>query len=219
MKILSLLLSMLLVGCRTVAPTPALLPAAPAAVSPPPQVVTATAPPVLVLEQRVRQQGQIIEALISQNDALTAKLTASRSEPPPTAVVASVTPTVAAATAPSAEPASVPLAPPEAATVPNAEGLIDLAAVGATKPGEPVNPFAVRTVPPESVREIKLQVGGIIAGPVACAVINDRLVRAGDSIESFAVERIDSNAVVLRHDHRRLRLPVSGKPVRVRMPL
>jgi type II secretory pathway component PulC len=69
------------------------------------------------------------------------------------------------------------------------------------------------------MREVSLQVGGIAAGPMACAVINDRLVQVGEIIESLAVERIEPDAVLLRHSGKLLRLPVAEKPTRVRLPL
>ena len=82
-----------------------------------------------------------------------------------------------------------------------------------------MNPFTVRTVPPEAMREVTLHVGGIVAGPIPCAVVNDRLVQVGELIESLAVERIEADAVLLRHSGRLLRLPVSEKSTRVRLPL
>ena len=94
-----------------------------------------------------------------------------------------------------------------------------MAFVVSEKPGEPVNPFTVRTVPPEAMREVTLHVGGIVAGPMACAVINDRLVQVGEIIESLAVERIEADAVLLRHSGRLLRLPVAENSTRVRLPL
>jgi hypothetical protein len=169
------------------------------------------------LEPKLRQQGQYIEALISQNDALTAKITtASSSVPtPPTVVPLPPEPV------PLPRPATVsPTLPPEPTLTPNADNVIDLVAfVVSEKPGEPVNPFTVRTVPPEAMREVTLHVGGIVAGPMACAVINDRLVQVGEIIESLAVERIEADAVLLRHSGRLLRLPVAEKSTRVRLPL
>jgi len=175
------------------------------------------APTTSGLELKVRQQAQYIEALISQNDALTAKLAARNASPP--SAVSSVT------FAPEPAPVS---RPPVAATpvsaeptlTPNADNVIDLvAAIVTEKSGEPVNPFTVRTVPPEAMREVGLQVGGIVAGPLASAVVNDRLVQVGEFVESLAVERIETDAVLLRHSGKLLRLPVAEKAVRVRLPL
>lgn len=231
MKLLLLALAMALAGCHS-APTPTVLPApAKPAVSVQPApaltpVVPASAPGGL--EQKVRQQAQFIEALISQNDALAAKLAAASGPLPPPATVTSQS------TPPPPEPAPAPLAqspsaalalpspplPPEPTLTPNADNVIDLVAVVvAEKSGEPVNPFTVRTVPAESTREVTLQVGGIVAGPIACAIVNDRLVQVGELIESLAIERIEANAVLLRHSGRLLRLPVADKPTRVRLPL
>ena len=137
--------------------------------------------------------------------------------------LASCSNVVPPAPAPAPPPRPVPVSPtlpPEPTLTPNADNVIDLVAfVVSEKPGEPVNPFTVRTVPPEAMREVTLHVGGIVAGPMACAVINDRLVQVGEIIESLAVERIEADAVLLRHSGRLLRLPVAEKSTRVRLPL
>jgi hypothetical protein len=171
------------------------------------------------LDLKIRQQAQYIEALISQNDALAAKLAATNIATPPLAAVIPLPPE------PTSMPRPAPLAPSlptpaEPFLTPNADNVIDLAAFVVTaKPGEPVNPFTVRAVPPESMREVTVHVGGIVAGPVACAIINDRLVQLGETVESLVVERIEADAVFLRHSGRLLRLPVSEKTTRVRLPL
>lgn len=209
-----------LAGCQST-PAPSVLPAPTkpvAAINPAPIVPLAVpAPATFGLEQKIRQQAQYIEALISQNDALTAKLTAANGATPPPPTVIPLPPTAA----PLPRPAQMPPPPPSEPTLtPNADNVIDLVAfVVAEKPGEPVNPFTVRTVPPDAMREVTLHVGGIVTGPMACAVINDRLVQVGEIIESLAVERIEADAVLLRHSGRLLRLPVAEKSIRVRLPL
>lgn len=220
MKFLLVSIMIGLAGCQS-RPAPSVLPAPTkpqAALHPAPIVPVAVPAPVSTgLEQRNRQQAQYIEALISQNDALTAKLTGANgaTPPPPTVIPLPTTP----ARPPRPAQASPP-PPSEPTLAPNADNVIDLAAfVVAEKPGEPVNPFAVRTLPPEAMREVTLHVGGIVAGPMACAVINDRLVQVGEIIESLAVERIEVDAVLLRHSGRLLRLPVAEKATRVRLPL
>lgn len=249
MKHLLILFVIALAGCQS-APTPTLLPvpAKPAVPDQPPPALppAAPAPASAVLEQKIRQQAQYIEALISQNDALTAKLAAQTSaapatsplEPAATAVLDPSPPQLAPSISP-AEPAPPPPSfalpaepsvpppptpslalPPEPTLSPNADNVLDLVAVViGEKSGEPVNPFTVRTVPPEAMREVSLHLGGIVAGPNACAIINDRLIQEGDVIESLAVERIETNAVFLRHSGRLLRLPVAEKATRVRLPL
>jgi hypothetical protein len=175
------------------------------------------APSTTGLEQKVRQQAQYIEALISQNEALTAKLAATNASPPST--TSSVTPPPEPAPV-SRPPVTTSPVSAEPTLTPNADNVIDLvAAIVTEKSGEPVNPFTVRTVPPEAMREVSLQVGGIVAGPMACAVVNDRLVQVGEIVESLAVERIEPDAVLLRHSGKLLRLPVAEKAIRVRLPL
>jgi hypothetical protein len=108
----------------------------------------------------------------------------------------------------------------ESILAPNAEGLIDLTGTGRAGPAdEPVNPFAVRTIPADQTREITLKVGGIILGATPSALVNNRLVQAGDRVEAFAVERIESDAVLVRAGAHLLRLPVSTVPARVRLAL
>jgi hypothetical protein len=210
-----------LAGCQS-RPAPSVLPAPTKPVarinplSPPP--VMALAPVSTGHEPKIRQQAQYIEALISQNDALTAKLAAaSRTPPPPIVIPLQPEPTPLPRPAPVPPPLPLPAEP---TLTPNADNVIDLAAAVVTaKPGEPVNPFTVRAVPPDAVREVTLHVGGTISGPIACAVIDDRIVQVGETIESLLVERIEASTVFLRHSGRLLRLPVSEKAIRVRLPL
>ena len=106
----------------------------------------------------------------------------------------------------------------EQARVPNADGLIDLTAVAAGT-GDDVNPFAVRHLPAEAVREVTLNVHGIIGGDVPCALINERTFQVGEQVESFAVVRIEPESVLLRLDDQLIRLPVNPTPARVRFAL
>lgn len=106
----------------------------------------------------------------------------------------------------------------EPARVPNADGLIDLTAVAAAT-GDDVNPFAVRHLPAEAVREVTLHVHGIIGGDVPCALINERTFQVGESVESFAVVRIEPESVLLRLDDQMIRVPVNSTPARVRFAL
>jgi hypothetical protein len=164
------------------------------------------------MERRLRLQAQYIEALLSQNETLTAQVASDR-EAKPASLPAAPNMTSPATPPIQSSPASSYLAP-------NADGVIDLAAaVMATKSDEPVNPFAIRSINPKTVREVTLQVSGIVAVPARCAVINGRLLQAGDMTESLTVERIDPEAVVFAHAAQRLRVPVGKAAVRVRLPL
>jgi hypothetical protein len=214
MKILTLVSVILLAGCQTVKePTPLPRPAPPETV-PAARTVAAVAPAVvpvpMTVDPRVKRQAQMIEALINQNEALTAKLAAKKpaeASPPQDSIP--VQPVAKAA-----PPAEV-----EHTIAPNAEGVIDLVAL---KPGPEqgeTNPFVVRTEPKEGGREITLHVSGIIMGATPCALINERLVQGGEIVESLSVERIESDAVLFRLGEHRLRVPVAEKSVRVRLPL
>jgi hypothetical protein len=215
MKYFLLSVLFVLAGCQ-VAPSvpPSLLPARPV-VAPQPAAVAPVAPGAPDLAAKVRHQTQYIEALLSQIEALKSGLP-SKTMP---SIPATGGPTIPLAVNPP--PAVAPVGPrvaaEEPALVPNADGVIDLTAT-TTKAGEPVNPFAVRAAPEGAGREVLVHVSGLIAGPKPCAVVNERLVETGDSVEPFRVERIDPEAVLLRLGERRLRLPLSDKPVRVRLP-
>lgn len=128
---------------------------------------------------------------------------------------------VATQVQPAAPPRALPLAPslPEIpAIAPNADGVIDLSVV-ARDPSEEANPFAVRAAEQETSREIALAVGGLIHGAAPCALINGRSVEPGETIESLTVVRLEPDAVLFQHAGRYLRVPVTDKPVRVRLPL
>lgn len=223
MKFFLLLLSLFLTACRT--PRSAPLPALPTKSAPEPRAIASAPPPTP--DPKLQEQAQLIDALISQNDALTAQIatlaTSSRTpaatptpEPiPPTTAPAEIHPPPAAPAVPPAAPTSDP-----SLLVPNADGVIDLAAVAlAQSSSEPINPFAVRSVPADRVREVTLRIAGLVGGERPCAVVNDRRVQAGDHIESLAVERIEPDAVVFTYGEHRLRLPVAESPTRVRLPL
>lgn len=198
-------LGLLFAGCQS-APQPVVPPASPPVVPAP----TTEQPPQVVRQRRH------IEALIAQNEALANRVRELETQPKPVAATVSPAPNPvpSAAGAPATTSAPEPTAEP--ALVPNAEGLLDLTAV---RTGDESNPFAVRTLPPESVREVSLRVGGIVRGPSPCALLNGRTVQAGDRIESLEVVRIEAAAVLLRHGAELLRLPLTEKPVRVRLPL
>lgn len=221
------LLLLPLCGCRTAAPVAMLPTPTPIASGRPQPPVSAIVPiplahpMITVPDQKSRKQAQLIEALINQNDALTARLTAMQGVP---TVAAAGPETIAAAASPSPVASVAPPIPvlvaADSTISPNAEGVIDLAAIEhAGSADEPVNPFAVRTMPGDKSREVSLLVGGIILGGVPCAVVNERLVQAGDSFEGFAVEHIESGAVILRFGSHRLRLPISTVATRVKLPL
>ncbi|MFA5263733.1 MAG: general secretion pathway protein GspB [Opitutaceae bacterium] len=214
--IFGLLCFALVTGCHTPAPA-TLLPLPPKSAPEPRPIATPPAPKLPPPpELKTKQQAQLIEALISQNEALTEKLAALAVAAPKAEPVTTLPPVVE--TAPNIPSDGTPTN--ESYIVPNADGVIDLAAVAlANTAGEPTNPFALRSVATEKTRELTLQLGGIIVGANPCAVMNGRIVQRGDTVESLAVERIEQDAVILSHGEYRLRLPVAEKPVRVRLAL
>lgn len=222
MKIILLLLLVTLCGCRTPAPVATLpVPPPPVPVRPPPVPMAATMQPArpatATPDPKSRQQAQLIEALINQNDALTARLATLQAAPAVAAKVAA--PALSLPVVPAAVPVPAPAAA-EPTIAPNAEGVIDLAAIEqAGSATEPVNPFAVRTAASEKTREVSLLVGGIILGKTPCAMVNGRLVQAGETFDGFEIERIEPGAVIVRSGTHRLRLPVSTEPTRVKLAL
>lgn len=228
---LDLLLALTLVtvtGCQS-APRPAPIPVA----APAPLVA-----PSLDLQEKALRQQQHIQALIAQNEALLARVRELETPPPapppvlvpavlPPAILqplTAVTPAVDAAppkTPPVPPVPPVPAPPPvETAILPNADGVIDLTALlTRTSDGEDVNPFAVRSLPADAIREVMLHVQGVVGGEAPCALINQRAVQAEQNIESLTLVGIEPNAVLVRHAGHLLRLPVAEKPVRIRLPL
>ena len=220
-----------LAGCQS-APSRTVAPKAPAQLTPVPS---------LDLQEKSLRQQQQIQALIAQNDALHSRvreLEAPRPEPmpeplpPPVAIlepVLSLPASPAAATRPrEPEPAPAvaatapPVTPPpgEPAILPNADGVIDLVALlTPVREGDEVNPFAVRTLPADAVREVALHVQGVIHGTSPCALINRRAVLPGETAESLTVTGVEMDAVLIRHAGLLLRLPVAEKAVRIRLPL
>ncbi|MDP1581237.1 MAG: hypothetical protein Q8M02_13260 [Candidatus Didemnitutus sp.] len=191
---------LLLSGCQAV-PPPAKVVSPVATVQPVPAAPT--------VDPLIRQRRHI-EALMAQNDALTARV---RELEMPHEPVAPVPETVVAAEPVAPAPAVHRV--PEPALLPNADGVLDLT-VGPAD--DETNPFAVRTTGPEAVRELTLKLGGLVHGPVSCAIVNGRTVQAGDRIESLEVVRIETAAVLLRHGSDLLRLPLNDQPVRLRLP-
>jgi hypothetical protein len=187
--------------------------------SAPPVAVRPVAPPVapsLDWQERTLRQGQQIRALIAQNDALHSRVRELETVPP--APMPVVPPMVTETKAPE-----VAVAEPEDTTsmlAPNGAGVIDLVAVlTKSEAGSEVNPFAVRSVPAEAVREVELHVSGLIRGAKPCALVNGRTVSPGGSVETFTLIRLDATGVIFRQGAHLLRLPVSETPVRVRLPL
>jgi hypothetical protein len=211
MKRFPLLICLGLAGCQTAVPLPPPPRPAPAMR---PVVVNPAKPAEDGPELKLRRQAQYIDALISQNEALVAKLAA----PPATPAVAAVT--VRPEPALSAPVNLAALEPAGEWLTPNADGVIDLTAVATDAAvGESVNPFAVRTSAAGGAREVTLRVSGIVAGKTPCAVINDRVVQANEMIEVLTVERIEAESVCLRYAGQRVRVPVSDQAVKVKLPL
>lgn len=220
MKFLPFLAFALLAGCQTAAPVPPLPTPVRVAPAQPPAAAPVAPPPVAPVapDLRSRQQAQLIEALISQNDALVAQLAARGNS---AAATLAEPPSAPDATPAVPAPVTGPVLPSDDdALAPNADGIIDLAASAATPAavGDPVNPFAVRAVPGPT-REVSLVVGGVILGAAPCALVNKRLVQAGDRVESFLVEQVEAGGVLLRYNAHRLRLPVSPQPTRIKLAL
>lgn len=186
MRVELLMLSMLLAGCQT----------QPAPVSPP--VPTEPVPTLEQQEHALRREQQL-RALVAHADALEAQVKElGRTKPceAPSKVVE--------------KPIASNRSAPRAAVGPNAEGVIDLTAAV----GEAGNPFAIRVVPADAVREANLRVTGLIAG--RCALVNGRTIEVGESIESFQLVEVEPGAIVLQRESHVLRLPVGPKATRVR---
>lgn len=205
---------LILAGCQTAAPVQPPVAAKPLAESRP--VAVAPSDSNSALAQKIRQQAQYIDALISRNEALTAKLANGANSPAPAHALSTIEP---AATVTPVVPPSFPEAPLEM-VAPNADGVIDLTAAPAdAKSTDNVNPFAIRTAGSGPVREVTLRVSGLLGGKTPCAIINDRLVQVNEAVETLTVERIGEDWVCLQFNGQRLRVPVSDQSVKVKLPL
>jgi hypothetical protein len=211
MKFLPVVLVLGCAGCAS----PKLLPlpqpsAEPRALVTVPAVDRPVLPPVpAAAEAKLRQQTQLIEALLSQNDALRAQANAAAVPPAGPAVPATLAAPPAAPAAPMAAPV------PESFLMPNAEGVIDLAAVGTAGAEGPVNPFAVRTAAADP-HEIVLHLQGIVAGEPPCALVNDRLLGIGEAVETLTLTRIGTDALYFQSGNFSLKVPVTGQPAKIR---
>ncbi len=118
----------------------------------------------------------------------------------------------------AAGPVSVPVeltVDPEPATMPNADGLIDLTTIDAPANKE-VNPFAVRVTPDKPPRTIEVRITGILAGAKPAAIINGLLLEPGATVEGLILQRIEPAAVILTLGRHRLRVPLASEPIRIR---
>ena len=204
----------------------------------PPAGTTRETPPSGDAEKLTRQR-QWIEALMAQNDALTARLgTLERdaANVPQPAAAAPTNPATAEGAAPKppapppptaapvnpvAPPSSIVATPPAAEApseatpllVPNADGMIDTTVLNT--PGNPPNPFAVRTLPADAVREVTFVVDGIFQGGSPCALINGRVAEVGDLVESLRLTQITSAALILTAEGFAINLPLGSTKVRL----
>lgn len=201
-----LFLVLTLTGCQSTPPAEVEKPALPAVA------------PSLDWQERTLRQQQQIRALIAQNDALHARV---RELETPAPAAPHVPGLIAEARSPEPAPRTVATTEEEVGVLaPNAEGVIDLVAVIlANTENAEANPFAVRSVPADAVREVALHVSGLVQGDSPFALVNGRTVAPGEAVESFTLVRIEPAAAVVRHGTHRLRLPVSETPVRIRLPL
>ena len=100
--------------------------------------------------------------------------------------------------------------------MPNTDGVIDLTALDATAKTDDPNPFAVRTPAPDATRELTIRLGGVIGGAQPGALVNNRAVFVGESVDSLTLVRIESDAAIFRMGERHLRVPVAATGVRIR---
>ncbi len=202
-----ILLLLALTGCQAVPPPKSTTPALPASA------------PSLELQEKALRQQQHIRALIAQNEALHGRVRELETPPPVPAepVAADKTAAPPVAEAGPVHPADRPLSELTGVLTPNADGVIDLAALATQS--EETNPFAVRSLPADAVREITLHLSGLIQGATPCALVNGRPVEPGETVETLTLVRIEPEAAVFRHGPHLLRLPVAEKPVRLRLAL
>jgi hypothetical protein len=186
---------------------------------------TAHETPSALPEEKPAPPAQIIEALIAQNDALTARLHAVEHPPTPTPAPSSppspaapiVVPLLAQSTAPSSSALSPPPSTEVPLLTPNAQGTIDATALTSTATGGLPNPFAVRAAATEPAHDITFDVQGIVTGAQPCALVNGHVVEAGDTVESLRLAHLSAGSLILKGDGFALNLPFGA--TKVRLPL
>lgn len=203
MKHLLPIFGLALGGCQT---PPVSEPVATAPVPPPPLVAAPDPAAVEIL----RRQRQLVDALMSQNEALQAQLREKGKSPapvpPPVVIEAQPAPTETLPPQPTAEITLL---------MPNADGVIDLVAAAALAAGEAINPFVLRQ-PAEADRETVLAVQGVVRGEHPCALVNNTVLAVGDQLHGLRLLRIEADALFFTINEYTLRIPVNGEPVRVR---
>ena len=117
--------------------------------------------------------------------------------------------------------ASAPDSAPLRLIVPNADGVLDLATAGQVESTDRIpNPFRTKHPPPRPFREVTLTVTAVLVGDKAgnaTAMVNGRVYAAGDAIEGLTVAAITADAIELRTDRLRLRVPMQEQPVILRL--
>lgn len=198
----SWIICLLLVGCQSAPPAIPVHPPVPAAV-PAPNRREAE------LEARLQQQRYVIDALLSQQEAMREETR----EIPARRTVQRVMPQ---------ETAAVIVAPVGSAPIksiqPDGNGVIDLAIFAAKAiDAAASNPFVVPAAGPAPGREITLHVQGVLSGANPSAIVNDRPVQTGEAVESLRLVRVEPDAGFFSAGEHLLRIPL-GRPIRVRLP-
>jgi len=111
-------------------------------------------------------------------------------------------------------------ATPELVTLlPNADGVIAMDLAFAEQPGVgELNPFAVRFNTKLNTRKVELKITSLAIGPHASVTLNKKMLSIGETYEGFKLYSIDPDGIFLRKDGFLLRIPVSDKPIQVRIP-
>jgi hypothetical protein len=235
MKTDLVVLCLLFAGCQSAPPAVRPLPDVSPLRTPPGNLAGQSgrtdAPPAAARENspppdtgKLTRQSQLIEALLAQNDVLTARLAAQEQNAAhapatiastPAAPVTPPLPVPPALAAVGATPPTAPSPPPDPTPllVPNADGVIDTTVLPAA--ASPPNPFALRTLPAAAVREVSFTVQGVVMGPNPCALINGRIAGAGDAVESLRLARIAPESLVLTGDGFVFHLPLGATRVRL----
>jgi hypothetical protein len=126
----------------------------------------------------------------------------------------------------SATPAPAKVQDATPALEPNASGIIDLAgmltaAQCAGDQAEPINPFRLRYHPAYSARTVHLVVSGIVIGSTPdrdCCVLNDQVLRGGETYEGLTVSSISAQRVVLQCAGWTLAVPAGDRAISLRLP-
>jgi hypothetical protein len=112
-------------------------------------------------------------------------------------------------------------APGPAVILPDADGVLDIAAAVQARSFDAIpNPFRVRDRPAPLIREVPLVISAVLIPgrpEDASAIVNGRLCSPGETIEGLKLSRIGAESLELQGEGVVLHVPVEDRPPKLRL--